>query len=161
MVICVNIIDLDQAACTNAKLFCMKNPPVFIVDDDIDEREIIQDIWTELEVKNPLVFFESGQAVLDHFEKDPTNPFLIICDVNLPQMDGFTLRQKFTDENSLHYKSIPFVFWTTSASNDQIKKAYDYGAHGFFFKGESYSSMKQSLDIIMTYWKTAKAPIVS
>lgn len=139
----------------------MNNPPVFIVDDDIDEREIIQDIWYELNVKNKLVFFETGQALLDHLKTDATNPFMIICDVNLPQMDGFALRKIFDEEVSLLYKSIPFIFWSTTASNDQIKKAYDCGAQGFFFKGENYKATKQSLGIIIEYWKTSKAPIVS
>ena len=139
----------------------MNNRPVFIVDDDTDEREIIQDIWQELDVKNPLLFFSSGQAVLEHLKKDPTNPFIIICDVNLPQMDGFTLRQRFAEESTLHYKSVPFVFWSTAASNDQIKKAYDYGAHGFFLKGENYSQIKESVNIIITYWTTSQAPVVN
>ncbi len=76
-------------------------------------------------------------------------------------MDGFALRKKFADEDSLHYKSIPFVFWSTAASNDQIKKAYDCGVQGFFFKGENYSMMKQSLDVIINYWKTSQAPVVT
>ena len=138
----------------------MKNRPIFIVDDDFEEREIIQEIMTELEVINPVLFFETGYAVLDHLEKDPTNPFMIICDVNLPQMDGFALRQRFTEENSLHYKSVPFIFWSTTASNEQIKRAYDCGVHGFFFKGHNYREIKESLNTIITYWKIAKAPVV-
>ena len=138
----------------------MQNRPVFIVDDDIEERDIIKDILEELNVQNPILFFETGNAVLEHLENDPTNPFMIICDVNLPQMDGFTLRRKFADENSLHYKSIPFIFWSTTASNDQIKKAYDYGAHGFFFKGHSYGEIKESLSTIFNYWMSSKAPVV-
>ena len=137
------------------------NPrPVFIVDDDIEERDIIKEILHELNVQNPVLFFETGLAALDHLTKDPTNPFLIICDVNLPQMDGFTLWQRLTDENSLHYKSIPFIFWSTTASNEQIKKAYDYGAQGFFFKGHSYAEIKDSLSTIITYWMSSKAPVV-
>ena len=139
----------------------MNNAPVFIVDDDVDDREIIHEIWNELGIKNPLLFFASGHEVLDHVKKDPTNPFIIISDVNLPRMDGFELRQKLLDEHSFHYKSIPFVFWSTVASNEQIKKAYDYGAQGFFIKGSNYSMLKESLDMIMTYWKTSKAPVVN
>lgn len=138
----------------------MQNRPVFIVDDDIEERDIIIEILEELNVQNPILFFETGHAVLEHIENDPTNPFMIICDVNLPQMDGYTLRQKFTDENSLHYKSIPFIFWSTTASNDQIKKAYDYGAHGFFFKGHTYAEIKESLSTIFNYWMSSKSPVV-
>jgi CheY-like chemotaxis protein len=139
----------------------MDDRPVFIIDDDVDERDIIQDIFQELNVHNPLLFFDSGHAVLDYLQKDPTNPFLIICDVNLPQMDGFALRQRFADENSLHYKSIPFIFWSTTASNEQIKRAYDYGAHGFFFKGHNYAEIKQSLNVIIAYWTSSKAPVVT
>lgn len=138
----------------------MTNPPIFIVDDDYEEREIIEEIWKELNVENPVLFFESGKAVLDHLQRDPTNPFLIICDVNLPQMDGYELRQVFTNEHSLHYKSIPFVFWSTAASNEQIKKAYDFGVHGFFFKGRSYSEIRDSLRTIISYWKSSKVPVV-
>ena len=139
----------------------MNNAPVFIVDDDVDDHEIIHEIWNELGIKNPLLFFTSGQEVLDHVKKDPTNPFIIISDVNLPRMDGFELRQKLLDENSFHYKSIPFVFWSTLASNEQIKKAYDYGAQGFFIKASNYSMLKESLNMIITYWKTSKAPVVN
>lgn len=137
----------------------MNNRPVFIVDDDFEEREIIEDILRDLEIDNPLLFFDSGPAVLDHIHQDPTNPFLIICDVNLPLMDGFTLRQRFTDDYALHYKSIPFIFWSTTASNEQIKRAYDIGAHGFFFKGNNYAEIKESLATIFTYWRSSKSPI--
>jgi len=138
----------------------MSDAPVFIVDDDIDERLIVQEIWEELQVKNPPLFFDSGQAVLDHLKKDPTNPFMIICDVNLPKMDGFQLRERFAEETSIHYLSIPFIFWSTVASNEQIKKAYDLGAQGFFLKGFNYKAMKESLNAIITYWQHSKAPII-
>ena len=43
------------------------NPrPVFIVDDDIEERDIIKEILHELNVQNPVLFFETGLAALDH-----------------------------------------------------------------------------------------------
>lgn len=134
--------------------------PVFIVDDDIEEREILDDILKELQIDHPVLYFDNAYAVLDYVHADPTNPFLIICDINLPQMDGFALREKFANEASLRYKSIPFVFWSTTASNDQIKKAYDLGAHGFFFKGHNYAEIKDSLDTIFTYWKSSKAPVI-
>jgi hypothetical protein len=73
-------------------------------------------------------------------------------------MDGFALKQKLAEEAALSYKSIPFVFWSTTASNDQIKKGYDSGGHGFFIKGVSYAEIKESLNLIMTYWRTSKSP---
>jgi len=138
----------------------MDNSPVFIVDDDTDEHVIIKEIWEELGQNNQLFFFDSGMAVLQHLKDNPTNPFLIICDVNLPQMDGFELRNRISEETAIHYKGVPFVFWSTAASNEQVKRAYDIGAHGFFLKGETYKTIKHSLEVIISYWKTSKAPII-
>lgn len=118
-----------------------------------------QEIWQELNFKNSLEVFSSPEQLLSRIREN-INPFIIICDVNLRRMDGFTLREKLSEETTLSYKSIPFVFWSTTASNEQIKKAYDIGGHGFFFKGENYTQIKESLNIIMSYWTASKAPIV-
>jgi CheY-like chemotaxis protein len=137
----------------------MNDSPVFVVDDDPEELEIMKDIWPELGYKHPLELFSDPDALLQRLqEKD--NPFLIICDVNLHKTDAFALRQKLTDQVFLSYKTIPFVFWSTSASNDQIKKGYDTGGHGFFMKGSNYSEIKESLRVIMEYWEASKAPVV-
>lgn len=137
----------------------MNHAPVFIIDDDIEELEMIQEIWQELDFKNPLELFSNTEGLFERL-KEHINPFIIITDVNLTRMDGFTLRQKLAEDPSLRYKSIPFVFWSTVASNDQIKKAYDTCGHGFFIKGTNYNEIKDSLNLIMSYWKTSKVPIL-
>jgi CheY-like chemotaxis protein len=138
----------------------MTNPPVFIIDDDVEELELIEEIWEELKFKNKLEVFSDTDNFFERLQQGNVNPFIIISDVNLPKIDGFALREKLAEQDSLRYKSIPFVFWSTSASNEQIKKAYDSGGHGFFFKGANYNEIKDSLNIIMVYWKASKAPTV-
>ena len=135
----------------------MNSAPVFIVDNDRDELDIIEEIWKELDFENALELFSNPQDLIRRLNQT-INPFIIICDVNLHNLDGFTLRQKLSEETALSYKSIPFVFWSTTASNDQIKTAYDLGGHGFFLKGGNYKEIKESLTTIMTYWKASKAP---
>ena len=138
----------------------MDNAPVFIIDGDKDELDIIQEIWQEFNFPNPLELFPGPDALLDRLKTSDVNPFIIITDVNLPKIDGFTLRQKLADDPSLRYKSIPFVFWSTTASNEQIKKAYDSCGHGFFLKGRNYAEIKDSLNRIMTYWMSSKVPVL-
>src|SRR5688500_9839345 len=97
------------------------NPgPVLLVVDDEDDYGFAQAVWNELKLENPLFFFGSGEAVLNHLKADPTVPFLILSDVNLPGMDGFELKRRIVEDSSLRYKSIPFVFWSTQASENQI-----------------------------------------
>jgi FixJ family two-component response regulator len=138
----------------------MTNSPVFIIDDDNEELEMVKEIWSELQFTNELELFSDPFKLMHRLGDDKVNPFIIICDVNLQKLDGFTLRQKLSDDVKLSYKSIPFVFWSTTASNEQIKKAYDSGGHGFFIKGSSYKEIKDSLNVIMTYWKASKSPVL-
>lgn len=135
----------------------MNNSPVFIVDDDQDDREFLDQAWKELGYKNPLMFFNNGEEVLKHLKSEDVVPFLILCDVNLPKMDGFELK-KTIEGSALKHKSIPFVFWSNFAANAQIQKAYDLSANGFFIKETKFEDIKKSLVEIYQYWQKSKVP---
>ncbi len=137
----------------------MNTAPIIIVDDDTDDRELLQDAWGELDYKNPLIFFNKGEDLLHYLKTEKTIPFLILCDVNIRKMDGFQLKEKLMEDTSLNYKSIPFVFWSSAASNAQIQKAYDLSVNGFFLKENNFEEIKQSLIDIVKYWLKSKAPV--
>lgn len=136
----------------------MNDGPVRIVDDDEDDREFIKEVWKELNYNNELIFFSDGEAVLKHLKTNTTIPFLILCDVNITRMNGFELKKRLYEDDALFYKSIPFVFWSTQASKEQIKKSYDLGGNGFFVKESTVKGLKTSLSEIMQYWLKSKVP---
>jgi CheY-like chemotaxis protein len=136
----------------------MNKAPILIVDDDSDDREFLQAAWNDLEFGNPLVFFSDGEAILEYLRSEKAKPFLILCDVNIPRMDGFELKEQLFNDSSMNYKSIPFVFWSTAVSIAQIQKAYDLGVNGFFVKENSFEDIKQSLIDIVNYWSKSKTP---
>lgn len=135
----------------------MNNAPVFIVDDDQDDREFLEQAWKELGYKNQLLFFDNGEEVLKYLKSEEVVPFLILCDVNLPKMDGFELK-KSIEESSVRFKSIPFVFWSNFAAKSQIEKAYNLSANGFFIKESKFEDIKKSLVDIYQYWQKSKTP---
>ena len=136
----------------------MNTNPVFIVDDDTDDHDFIKESWKELGFPNPLLFFTNGEEALNELKVNKTTPFLILCDVNVFPMNGFELRAKLLEDASLTHKSIPFIFWSTYASNEQIKKAYALAAHGFFIKGNTIQELKEELFEMMMYWQKSKQP---
>ena len=136
----------------------MNNAPILIVEEDPDDWELLQEACKELELKNPLIFFNNGEDVLKYLKTEEAPPFLILCDVNLPKMDGFELKEKILEEDDINYKSIPFVFWSLVASDKQIKKSYDLGGNGFFLKGNTFEEIKESLVEIVDYWQKSKVP---
>ncbi len=136
----------------------MNNAPILIVDDDADDREFLQDAWEELKLPNPLIFFDNGEDVLQYLKSEKPIPFLILCDVNLPKMDGFELKAKILQDAATNYKSVPFVFWSNAVSKAQTQKAYDLGVNGFFVKESSFDELKKSLIDIVNYWTKSKVP---
>jgi FixJ family two-component response regulator len=136
----------------------MNTNPIYIVDDDTDDEEILCDVMKELGLNNKLVFFHSANELLSDLKNNPVVPFIIISDINLPKIDGFELRQKILEETQMSDKSVPFIFWSTTASAAQIKKAYDLSAHGFFLKGRSYKEIKEGINEIIKYWTRSLSP---
>jgi CheY-like chemotaxis protein len=137
----------------------MNNQPIFVVDDDIDDTDLLEDAWKELEFKNKLKFFRNAEDVLEHLKTNSTVPFLIISEVNLPKMNGLELKRKLMEEDYINYKSIPFVFLSTSVSQSQIEAAYEVCTNGFFIKEATFEGLKQQLIDIVRYWLKSKTPL--
>lgn len=136
----------------------MNTNPIYIVDDDIDDEEILAEVMKELKMTNKLIFFHTADELFHELKNNSIVPFIIISDINLPKIDGFQLRQKILEQTHLTDKSVPFIFWSTTASEAQIKKAYDLSAHGFFLKGRSYKEIKEGINEIIRYWSRSLSP---
>jgi CheY-like chemotaxis protein len=131
--------------------------PILIIDNDSDDWEFLQEAWNGLNYDNKLIFFSSAEEALEFLENNAVVPFLILCDVNLPKMDGFLLKEEILNSH-LRYKSIPFVFWSSIVSTEQIKRAYDLGVNGFFLKENSITEIKNTLIDIVKYWLRCIVP---
>ena len=138
-------------------MYSMNTNPVYIVDDDTDDQHFVEQIWQELKYENMLKFFRSGEGLLVELQSRKISPFLILCDVNVPR-GGFELKARLLEDELLNYKSVPFIFWSTFASKEQIRKAFMLSANGFFIKGNTYKELKESLSDIMKYWQRSKQP---
>lgn len=136
----------------------MDTAAVLIIDSDLDDRDFLRDAWADLEYLNSLIFFKNGEDALEYLRSGNQPPFLILCDVNLPRMDGFELKRRIFDDVEINYRSIPFVFWSSQHSPAQVQKAYDLGANGFFVKETGFEAIKKSLSEIVQYWRKCITP---
>jgi CheY-like chemotaxis protein len=136
----------------------MNKHPIYLIDDDEEDNELIQLIWDEMGLENELVFFSNGHDLIHRLKNDPQIPFIIICDLNLPGLNGFDIRESLYNDPKTRYKTVPFIFWSNSASDVQVKKAYDLNAHGMFIKGSSINELKETFTKIIDYWQTSLKP---
>jgi CheY-like chemotaxis protein len=135
-----------------------KPGPLMIIEDDLDDQEIIKEILQSLEISNTILFFNDGTEALSYLQITTDQPFLIICDVNLPKMNGLEFRIEINNDERLRKKSIPFIFFSTNAGRDTVQKAYDLTVQGFFTKSSTLQELETTLAMIITYWTHCKHP---
>jgi CheY-like chemotaxis protein len=135
-----------------------KTGPVVIIEDDIDDQAIFRDIYKELEYGNELIFFNDGEKALEYLIETETEPFLVLSDINMPKLNGIELREKIINNEDLRLKSIPYLFFTTSAEQQHVIDAYSRSIQGFFIKPNSYDKLKSRLRKIVEYWQECESP---
>lgn len=136
----------------------MKKSPILIVDDDNDDISLIKAAAEELKLDIPIEFFGTGQELYARLKDESRPPFLIICDVNLPKETGFDIKTRLSEDPVLKYKSVPFIFWSTDASEKQIQYAYDLPAQGFFFKPADFTELCDIFQTLFGYWHKSQHP---
>lgn len=112
---------------------------ILLVDDDIEDREIIQDALGDLGYQSVLHFEENGEKALKFLEDafaNNTLPTMVILDLNMPRMNGTqTLRHLKNDQR---FKHIPVVIYSTSLNRIERDECLALGAHSYVIKPVSY-----------------------
>lgn len=70
-------------------------------------------------------------------------PDFILCDVMMPQLDGFQVLEATQSDPTL--KDIPFVFLSASAEPEKLEAALKQGASGYVTKPFNLASLRQLL----------------
>ncbi|KAA6439075.1 response regulator [Dyadobacter flavalbus] len=132
--------------------------PIISIEDDTDDQLLIKTILKELEITNTLKFFSNGLDALLYLETTQEQPFLIICDINMPIMNGIELRRRIEQNEYLKRKSIPFLFLSTADNPVEIQIAYDMTIQGYFKKDNSFHDLKSKFRTIYDYWQCCLHP---
>lgn len=112
---------------------------ILLVDDDVEDREIIQDALGDLGYHSIIHFEENGEKALAFLESAfhaGALPTMVVLDLNMPRMNGTqTLRHLKTDER---FKNIPVIIYSTSLNRIERDECIALGAHSYVIKPVSY-----------------------
>lgn len=134
----------------------MTQGPIIIVDDDQDDQEIYELGLRSLGIQNQIIFFDGGQKALEYLQHTADQPFIILCDINMPQMSGIEFKTRIHEDSYLREKSIPFVFISTNATNTAVRQAHLLSVQGYFEKPHTMDGVKSLLKLLFDYWKLCK-----
>ena len=86
------------------------------------------------------------------------NPFIILCDINMPVMSGLEMRELMWRSKEIQKKNTPFIFMSTSVRQHDIDKAATLSTQGFFQKEVSFVNHENLLRKIIDYWSCNHFP---
>lgn len=135
-----------------------KSGPIIVIDDDLEDQQILDEIFKNLDIPNKIIFFADGNDALQYLITTDDQPFLILSDINMPRMDGFEVRNRIWKNENLKSRFIPYLFFTTSVEKKAVHDAYNLSVQGFFVKPTTMLEMQSCLKKIIDYWQECYSP---
>ncbi len=132
--------------------------PILIVEDDPDDRFLIEKAFREKGILNPVQLLVDGEEMMDFLKrrgkfsegKGSVSPCLILLDLNMPRMDGRKALLYLKSDPEL--KRIPVLVLSTSSAEEDITRSYNLGANSFIHKPVQFDGLLGLAESIKRYW---------
>ena len=112
---------------------------ILLVDDDPEDRAIIQDAMDSIDAGEIIHFAEHGEQALEILEQGVLMdrlPCIVVLDLNMPRLNGTeTLRLIRAND---HLKDISVIIYSTSINPLEKEKCMRLGANDYITKPLSY-----------------------
>lgn len=130
-------------------------PLIYVVDDDEDDRYLLQTIFYKYYSTCQLRSFENGSGLITQLTHRLDNrlPNLIILDLEMPVFNGFELL-RYLKQDSV-YRSIPVAVVSGSQHSEQINRCYELGTATYVSKSSKYTQLVANIGYLQQYWLRA------
>lgn len=115
---------------------------ILVVEDMAIQRENLKQI---LQLEGYTV--EIGENGLEALEvlKQGYTPELVICDIMMPEMDGYQLREAMRE--NLDWRGMGFIFLSAKASKEDIQAGKSYGVEEYLTKPVEIPALLQAVEV--------------
>jgi len=130
---------------------------ILVIEDNAEMRENIVEILTiaGYDVRDA----ENGKVGVDAALAE--RPDLILCDIMMPQLDGYSVLNRLTQDEKT--SGVPFIFLTAKADRSDMRKAMDLGADDYITKPfddlDLLSAVKSRLEKAQRIRSTSREPL--
>jgi CheY-like chemotaxis protein len=128
------------------------------VDNDPKEKVFLEESLSRLVWDIRIEYITNAADALHYLRTTKDQIFVIVSDINMPDMPGLQFKQMIDSDPYLVKKAIPFIFSSSSATRKQVSQAYDYRIQGYFQKPDNLYAMAEMLNAIIQYWIIARHP---
>lgn len=123
---------------------------VVMIEDDEGHARLIERNVRRAGINNDMVSFTNGADALEFLlgadgtgEHNRYNSFLILLDLNLPDMTGVDILTKLKANE--HLRPAPVIVLTTTDDQREIQRCYDLGANVYITKPLDYEGFANAI----------------
>jgi CheY-like chemotaxis protein len=133
---------------------------IIIVDDSLGEVQLFLRTCKQLEIENPILTFDGGEAALAYLRNtDNPLPGIIVLDLKMPGRDGFYVLTQLKADPVLSHLVV--VVLTTSSDRSDVVRAYELGANSFLTKPFDLDEFRQMVSAFHDHWIVkARIPVI-
>ena len=137
---------------------------IMLVEDDEGHQLLIRENLRAGGVVNDVVEMHDGQEALDYLYRrgsyqDPAKsprPGLILLDIKMPKVDGFTVLEKVKTDPQL--RLIPVLMLTSTDHQAEINRCYTLGASSYIVKPVRYEDFQAQLKALGLFLDIVRLP---
>jgi two-component system response regulator len=131
---------------------------ILLAEDNPADVKIILEAFAKAKLKNKVYVTENGAEALDFIyhknkfsdEKLFPRPDLIILDIKMPKVDGFSVLEKI--KNDPGYSSIPVIILTCSKQEEDTVKSFKGGACAYISKSDDPAEFSRAVEGFDFFW---------
>lgn len=128
-------------------------PAILLVEDNPMDVDLALRAFKRRRLMNPIEVARDGEEALawiPRWTAGENPPAVILLDLKLPRVDGLEVLRQIKQHESL--RGIPVVVLTTSADNQDVKRAYELGANSYIVKPVDFEKFVEVASQIEVYW---------
>ena len=127
--------------------------PILLIEDNPMDVDLTQRAFIRHNLANPLEVMRDGQEAIDFvagWRAGDLVPSVILLDLKLPKICGLEVLRVIRAHPDIG--TVPVVVLTSSAEDDDIRKAYLLGANSYIVKPVDFEKFIDVARQIELYW---------
>ena len=131
---------------------------ILLIEDDPNDVVLVRRAFQRTRSGIPLLVVPNGLEALKYLSGEPPYddrqtypvPDFVLLDLGMPKMSGLEVLVWIRAQPNL--KRLPVIILTTSAHEEDAKKAYEAGANSFVVKPSSFDELVEAIRSLTDFW---------
>jgi CheY-like chemotaxis protein len=135
-----------------------------MAEDEAHDIVATKRAWQKSNILNPLYIVNDGEECLAFLHqrekfrdaKTAPRPGILLLDIKMPKMDGFSVLKHIRANDELH--RLPVIMLTSSKAEEDRLKSYDLGVNAYIVKPVGFANLSEAVKTINLFWELVELP---